>query len=481
MNSFNFRSNNKNNQNRGDDNNPFFYRNDQGFDRNYNGNDGQGQFFSDNFYHNQDPYFSSRNFSPRDLPTVGHMQQFAHLRNYQNNSSDAGQQTFWGDEFSGSDNHIPKEETPSLLKLIIASTGLVVVVAVSWFVYKWVKEPTDTTPMLIKADQGPYKVRPDDPGGVNIPHQDKLIYGRLNKGNYYQEEGEVERLLPPQEEPEEEFMVNQNNYQGYPQDDNQNLDGDEYYPENYNQNNPRSETYNQNMSSNVVGDQAIAYQNHHQQNYHNAQHPSTNHNNNSVNVESGRNSGYVMTPPRYENQDDQASRAHPQTHEPNNFRQSQPANYNANPEGDNYSYPKQHLDKTNNDVGKEQQLPKQIIESAPFTYNHKTIDDVIEEKESAQQEKSDKKEKLSSSSSPKNEYYIQLGTLTTENDAVDEWNRLSKKHGLSNYRAVIKVTESTNGKKNYRLLMGPFSDKGKTTKHASKIGGGAKVIQIESK
>ena len=32
---------------------------------------------------------------------------------------------------------------------------------------------------LIKPEQGPTKVRPDDPGGIQVPHQDKLIYDQL--------------------------------------------------------------------------------------------------------------------------------------------------------------------------------------------------------------------------------------------------------------------------------------------------------------
>lgn len=484
MSSFNFRSNNKNNQNRSDEN-PFFYRNEQGFDRGYSGNDGQSHFFSDNFYHNQDPYFSGRNFSPRDLPTVGHMQQFSHLRNYQNKPSD--QQTFWVDEFSGSNNQIPKEETPSLLKLIIASTGLVVAVAVSWFIYKWVKEPTDTTPMLIKADQGAYKIRPDDPGGVNIPHQDKLIYGRLNKGNYYQEEGEVERLLPPQEEPEEEFLQNDNrvehndNYQIYSQE-NQSLDSDEYYPENYNENLSRSETYDKNINQNVISDSNGNYQKPHK-NIHRA---TVTRNNANDDLKNGQSSGYVMSPPQYENQNYHLAQS--EVYEKNNFRNNKIRNYDENSENPSADELKnQKLNENDSGIDKDIEMPKKNIEPLANSYNQKKPDDVIKQDESnllntekkSLPKKSDKEKNNNLSS--KNEYYIQLGTLNTENDAVDEWNRLSKKHGLSNYRAVIKVTELSNGKKNYRLLMGPFSDKGKTSKHASKIGGGAKVIQIESK
>ncbi|PWC34348.1 SPOR domain-containing protein [Azospirillum sp. TSO35-2] len=57
-------------------------------------------------------------------------------------------------------------------------------------------------PPLLTADPGPVKARPDQPGGLEVPHQDILAYERLRdhdangKGN-----PAVERLLPPPEVP----------------------------------------------------------------------------------------------------------------------------------------------------------------------------------------------------------------------------------------------------------------------------------------
>lgn len=51
---------------------------------------------------------------------------------------------------------------------------------------------------LVQADTSPTKKRPDEPGGMTIPNQDKLVYETLgDRGG----EGTVERLLPPPEEP----------------------------------------------------------------------------------------------------------------------------------------------------------------------------------------------------------------------------------------------------------------------------------------
>ncbi len=51
---------------------------------------------------------------------------------------------------------------------------------------------------LITAEPGPVKVRPDDPGGLDVPNRDKLVYERMRGGNLG---GRVERLLPPPETP----------------------------------------------------------------------------------------------------------------------------------------------------------------------------------------------------------------------------------------------------------------------------------------
>ena len=52
---------------------------------------------------------------------------------------------------------------------------------------------------LIKADQRPVRVRPDNPGGMDVPHQDTEIYDRV--GNRSAAPATAERLLPPPETP----------------------------------------------------------------------------------------------------------------------------------------------------------------------------------------------------------------------------------------------------------------------------------------
>ncbi|CAA7616989.1 SPOR domain-containing protein [Magnetospirillum sp. SS-4] len=52
---------------------------------------------------------------------------------------------------------------------------------------------------VIKADDRPIKVRPDDRGGMQVPNQDKLVYERMEQGG--EAEPKVERLLPQAEVP----------------------------------------------------------------------------------------------------------------------------------------------------------------------------------------------------------------------------------------------------------------------------------------
>lgn len=51
---------------------------------------------------------------------------------------------------------------------------------------------------VIRAEAGPIKVRPESPGGMEVPDRDKLVYERLDGT---EDKPLVERLLPPPEVP----------------------------------------------------------------------------------------------------------------------------------------------------------------------------------------------------------------------------------------------------------------------------------------
>lgn len=79
--------------------------------------------------------------------------------------------------------------------LMVAAFGGVLFIAYQ----QGMKEGVRTAPPIIKAEQSPSKVKPDEPGGMEIPHQDKRVYDRIAGEDT--EEPPVEQLLPRAEEP----------------------------------------------------------------------------------------------------------------------------------------------------------------------------------------------------------------------------------------------------------------------------------------
>lgn len=78
----------------------------------------------------------------------------------------------------------------------LALAGFTVVV---WYAYTLgIRAGTESVAPLIRADGRPTKIRPEQPGGMQIPHQDKEVYDTIANG---EEEPRIEVILPPQEAP----------------------------------------------------------------------------------------------------------------------------------------------------------------------------------------------------------------------------------------------------------------------------------------
>lgn len=77
-------------------------------------------------------------------------------------------------------------------RLVLIALAAVIAAGV-WFFNGGNERKSDEVP-LIRADQGQTKQRPEQPGGMEIPDQDKLVYDE-GKGP------KVEQLLPPPEQP----------------------------------------------------------------------------------------------------------------------------------------------------------------------------------------------------------------------------------------------------------------------------------------
>ena len=82
----------------------------------------------------------------------------------------------------------------TLLIAIAAIGGFAMVVVYS---YEQSGDPaSEKAAPVITAQAGPTKVRPDSPGGMSVPNQDKQIYGQIDSARMPET---VERLLPPPE------------------------------------------------------------------------------------------------------------------------------------------------------------------------------------------------------------------------------------------------------------------------------------------
>lgn len=71
-----------------------------------------------------------------------------------------------------------------------------------WYAYdQGVNKGVSLSPPIVKAPEGPVKIKPEEPGGMKIPNQDKQVYQAMEATK---PEPKVEQLLPPPEEPEPE-------------------------------------------------------------------------------------------------------------------------------------------------------------------------------------------------------------------------------------------------------------------------------------
>ncbi|WP_026986397.1 SPOR domain-containing protein [Fodinicurvata fenggangensis] len=88
-----------------------------------------------------------------------------------------------------------------LIPAVVAVLGLLLFAGIVWYAYSWGRSDgaSEAIP-VVQAPEGPEKEAPENPGGMEVPYQDTLV---LNPGNGQDKGQEVERLLPPPEEPVE--------------------------------------------------------------------------------------------------------------------------------------------------------------------------------------------------------------------------------------------------------------------------------------
>lgn len=94
-----------------------------------------------------------------------------------------------------------RERGPMIAVLTVA-VALFVLFAVFWSTYPRGGSDQSSGPApLIRADNTPYKVAPDDPGGMEIPYRDSTIFETIRDAKLDEGNGKVESLLPAPEEP----------------------------------------------------------------------------------------------------------------------------------------------------------------------------------------------------------------------------------------------------------------------------------------
>ncbi len=91
----------------------------------------------------------------------------------------------------------------NLLNIGVFAGAIIVFGGIIFYAYnQGMRAGTESVAPILRADSSPTKIRPEQPGGMEVPHQDKLVYDRLNPATNAPP-GEVERLLPPPEAPME--------------------------------------------------------------------------------------------------------------------------------------------------------------------------------------------------------------------------------------------------------------------------------------
>lgn len=87
----------------------------------------------------------------------------------------------------------------NLVPIVTALAAVVCFGAIVWYAYSWgTGQMTDEELPVVRAEPMPEKVRPAQPGGMDVPHQGIAV---LNHGNEGDSPQVVERLLPRPETP----------------------------------------------------------------------------------------------------------------------------------------------------------------------------------------------------------------------------------------------------------------------------------------
>lgn len=131
---------------------------------------------------------------------TSHREHFLRQPLRQSDGKDDGSGSFtdpvFDDDYYGRDQAGGRGRTIGLIVGVVA--GAVIAGFAAWTVFGPGSESDGGRTPLIVAEPEPYKVRPKDPGGMQVENQDKLVYERV--GGASSNPG-AENILPPPEAP----------------------------------------------------------------------------------------------------------------------------------------------------------------------------------------------------------------------------------------------------------------------------------------
>ncbi|CAO5675407.1 MAG: hypothetical protein HEEMFOPI_00229 [Holosporales bacterium] len=348
--------------------------------------------------------------------------------------------SFWRDEDENGYFDNPEEdvEKSSPLRFVLAISGLVVVSCMLWLGYRFATQSESEMIPLIPAEAGPYKRRPENPGGMAFPHQEMLVYGRLSP---QQQNGQpVERVMPEQEQ---YFAPEGQQMQSVPQQPVQSsfehVPNQQQIQQNTQQVPQQPQPYIQNTTQNPVQQNAESVQ--------------------QQQVVAQQNTAVAQ------NQQQPVPAAHqplPLAQQPTNAPQVQGHSQNQTLPAQSQS---QKKIENNDSKGAKKTEDGKVL---------KQEDKKTEEVKDVKKDKPLKKDIVKAVLEPG--YYMQLASLPTEASARKELARLNQK--FKDLSPMIQPFE-TGVKKFHRVIVGPFSDRDGALKKCVTVGNGCKVIHIE--
>ena len=96
--------------------------------------------------------------------------------------------------------HAEERSGPRWLRTILIGLVVVCGLGAAAIIIPPMMFEQDVDVALIKAEQGPFKIKPKEPGGATIPHQETTVMGMI--GGLVESSEEVETLRPPSAVPE---------------------------------------------------------------------------------------------------------------------------------------------------------------------------------------------------------------------------------------------------------------------------------------